>query len=104
MPTFELLALFLIVTGIWLWMDSLKARDAGMAASRAACQAEQAQLLDDSVAIRSLALARDSAGQLRIKRTYGFEYSDTGDNRRQGWVTLVGTEVLALYLMPRLVH
>ena len=103
MPTFELVSLLLIATLVWFWLDSLNAREAGMEASRAACNAEGAQLLVDSVAIRSTGLARDDDGQVRIKRTYGFEYSDTGNNRRNGSVTLLGRRVIALYIAPHVV-
>lgn len=103
MPTFEIVALLLIVSLVWFWLDSLKAREAGIEASRAACMSDGSQLLDDTVAIRSTWLARDADGQMRIKRTYGFEYSDTGDNRRQGSVTLLGQRVIALYIAPHIV-
>ncbi|WP_018410852.1 DUF3301 domain-containing protein [Methyloversatilis thermotolerans] len=103
MPTFELVSLAFIVSLIWFWLDSLNAREAGMEASRAACRSEGAQLLDDTVAIRSTSFARDEDGQMRIKRTYAFEYSDTGNNRRQGSVTLLGKRVIALYIAPHIV-
>ena len=103
MPTFELVSLLLIGALIWFWLDSLNAREAGMEASRAACNAEGTQLLDDTVAIRSTSLARDEEGQMRIKRTYAFEYSDTGNNRRHGSVTLLGRRVIALYIAPPVV-
>lgn len=100
MPLFELTALLIIGGLVWLWLDSLSAREIGMEASRAACTADGVQLLDDSVAIRSAWFARDDNGQMRIKRTYGFEYSNDGTNRRQGSVTLIGKQVIALYIAP----
>lgn len=103
MPTFEIVSLLLIAALVWFWLDSLNAREDGMEASRAACSAEGTQLLDDTVAIRSTWLARDDDGQVRIKRTYGFEYSDTGNNRRNGSVTLLGRRVIALYIAPHVV-
>lgn len=103
MPVFELTSMLLIGGLVWLWLDSLGAREVGMEAGRAACQAEGAQLLDDSVAIKSAWLARDDNGQLRIRRTYGFEYSDNGNNRRQGFVTLIGRHVITLYIVPHVV-
>ena len=42
--------------------------------------------------------ARDDDGRLRLRRVYHFEYSDTGDNRRQGHVTLLGSDLLMLHL------
>ncbi len=100
MPVFEIASLVLICGLVWLWLDSLSAREIGMEASRAACNADGAQLLDDSVAIRSAGLARDDNGQMRIQRTYGFEYSNDGNNRRNGSVTLIGKRVVALYIAP----
>jgi hypothetical protein len=32
-------------------------------------------------------------GRLTLRRIYAFDYSDTGDNRRSGTVTVVGNEV-----------
>lgn len=98
----DLLGLLLLGAGLWLWFDSLKAREAGMVASRAACRAEGLLFLDDTVAISSLWPARNDVGQLRLRRVYVFEYSDTGDNRRKGSVVLLGAEVIALSLgQPR---
>lgn len=73
-----------------------------MREARAACAAENLLLLDDTVAVRSLRPVRDDAGRLRLQRVYDFEYSDTGDNRRRGSVTLLGDEVVMLSLFARL--
>ena len=85
---------------LWLWFDSLKAREACMRESRAACAAEGLLLLDDTVAISAGRPARDGEGRLRLRRVYAFEYSDTGNNRRKGAVTLIGDRVITLYLEP----
>lgn len=96
MPVLEIVS-FLVLGGLaWLWFDSLKARDAGIDAARAACAAEGLQFLDDTVAIASLKLARNDDGQLLLRRAYEFEYSDTGDNRRRGSVVLLGQHVTIL--------
>jgi hypothetical protein len=93
---FESIGLILLAATLWLWLDSLKARDAGMQAARAACAAERCLFLDDTVAIESLWPARDDEGRLRLRRVYGFEYSDNGNNRRPGSVTLIGATVIAV--------
>ena len=72
-----------------------------MRAARAACAAEQLLLLDDTVALGALRPERDEAGTLRLRRVYDFEYSDTGDNRRRGSVTLLGDQLVMLYIGPR---
>jgi len=102
MELLELLVLALLGAAVWLWLDSLKAREIGVKAAQAACADEGLQFLDDTVAIRSLRLIRDDDGRLRLRRVYGFEYSDTGDNRRPGTITLLGQRVELLHVRPQL--
>lgn len=97
----EIVGLLALALGLWLWFDSLKSREAGMRASRAACEAEGLLFLDDTVWMKSMRPVRDEDGRLRLRRIYNFEYSDTGNNRRQGAVTVIGDEVVMLYLGPR---
>jgi len=98
----EIIALALLAAGAWLWLDTLKAREAGVRAAQLACAEEGWQFLDETVVGRSFRPARDDAGQLRLRRVYAFEYSDTGDNRCAGSVTLLGSEVEFLQLRPHL--
>jgi len=92
----EWLGLIVLSALGWLWMDSLKAREIGIAAARAACQAEGWQLLDETVSIAKLSLARNEDGRMLLRRAYDFEYSDTGDNRVKGGVVMLGHRVLVL--------
>ena len=102
MPLFESLSIALVGALAWFWLDSLKAREAGIREAREACVADGLQLLDDTVAGRGLRLVRADDGRLRLQRVFVFEYSDTGDNRRQGSVTLLGHDVVLIHLRPRL--
>jgi hypothetical protein len=54
--------------------------------------------LDDTVALQSVWPVRDTEGRLKLRRIYGFEYSDTGHDRRKGTLTLIGGNVLSLDL------
>ena len=98
----EILFLFLIAFAVWFWLDSLKAREIGLLAARNACRAENLQFLDETVAGNSLRPARDEAGRLKLRRVYTFEYSDTGNDRRTGTVTMLGHDVEYLHLRPHL--
>jgi hypothetical protein len=102
MELLELTALLLMAAAVWVWLDSLGAREVGIRAAQSACAEEGLQFLDDTVAIRSLKLARDDEGRLRLRRVYVFEYSDTGDNRRAGSVTMLGHSVEFLHVRPQL--
>lgn len=103
MPTFEYLGLSLIALFAWYWFSGLKAREAAVQAARTACDREGLLLLDETVALDRLRPVRDSTGQLRLRRSYDFEYSDTGNNRRRGSVVLLGGEVVFLNVGLRLV-
>ncbi len=84
----------------WLWLDAMRAREAATALGKRLCAAEDLQFLDDTVAIAGLGLGRNGHGHLAIRRTYRFEFSDTGDNRRSGSITMLGAWVEATYLEP----
>jgi len=101
MDLLELLGLLLLAAVGWLWFDSLKAREAAVAAAKAACVSEDLLLLDDTVAIARLRFARDGEGVLRIRRVYGFEYSDTGNDRHSGSVVMLGSRVLVINIKLR---
>ncbi len=102
MDLYELMALVLLAGGVWQWLDTLKAREVGVRAAQLACAEEGLQFLDETVVGRSDRMARDEQGQLKLRRVYAFEYSDNGDNRRSGSVTLLGATVEFLHIRPQL--
>lgn len=94
----ELMALLATGAAGWFVWDSLQAREAANAAIRPACSAAGFLFLDDTVALHRVRPARDDDGRLRVGRIYRFDYSDTGDNRRRGFVALLGARVLRVDL------
>jgi hypothetical protein len=96
----EAAAIAVIAAGIFLWLDSLRARERAVQAGRAACERYALQFLDDTVSFTRIRLRRDQDGQLKIARTYTFEFSDTGNNRRHGAIVMLGGELQDLQLEP----
>jgi hypothetical protein len=96
----EGIALFLIIAGMLFWVDSLRARERAVSAGRNACERYELQFLDDTVSFTRVRLARDDGGPVKIRRTYTFEFSDTGNNRRQGAIVMLGGEVADLHMEP----
>lgn len=98
----ESLSLLLLIAAIaWLWHDGLGAREVAVAAAAAACRRESLQFLDDTVAQRGLRLVRNDAGRLVLQRAFGFEFSETGDDRQPGLVILHGREIVLLQTATR---
>jgi hypothetical protein len=100
MTFLEVVAVLAAAGALALLWTSLRAREAANAAMRAACRAEGLLFLDDTVALESMRPARDREGRMALRRVYGFEYSDTGDNRRKGSVTMLGSRILAVDMGP----
>ena len=96
----ETAAIVLIIAGIAFWVDSLRARERALAAGRGACERYGVQLLDETVQFAKLRLARDDEGRLHLRRTYTFEFSDTGDNRRHGAIVMLGADLQDMQLEP----
>lgn len=97
----ELTTLALFIAGGWFWVDSMRAREAAVDAGRRACAAEQVQLLDWTVALKQIRIGRDGNGRVQLRRSYEFEYSDNGDNRLKGGLTLLGDRLLTVHLDSR---
>jgi hypothetical protein len=94
MSLIELLAVLALGGAVWFWVNSLKARETGIAAARRACLREAVQLLDETVVGRGLRLVRDEDGRVVLRRAFEFEYSVSGDDRHVGSVVLEGREVV----------
>lgn len=100
MDMMDLLLLLSLAALGWFWFDSLRALEVARNAGKRACNSAGVQFLDDTVAGIALALGRDESGHRRLRRTYRFEFSDTGDNRLEGRLVLLGARVESVTLEP----
>jgi hypothetical protein len=76
-----LLALLSLGLLVWFWADSLRAREHALRACALSCQRINMQLLDETVALRRLGVARR------------FEYTLDGTQRLRGSVIMRGRSV-----------
>jgi hypothetical protein len=90
----DLLFVLVLLALLAFWWDSLGARQVARLAGRRACEREEAQFLDDTVAVSRIRLQRDGRGRLVFYRQYRFEYSRSGEERLWGQVDLLGKQVL----------
>lgn len=100
----ESITLLMLVALVWLWFDSMRARERALASGKRACARDGLMFLDETVECVGLGLARDDSGHVALRRTYGFEFSDTGNNRRSGSIVMLGGEVESLYTEPYLIQ
>lgn len=92
----SLITLALLGLGAWFWLDSMRAREIACGISRETCERLGVQFLDDTVALQRLRAARNRAGHLRLLRTYQFDYTDTGEQRNKGTISLLGIDLVRL--------
>lgn len=88
------------ILGGWLLYEALRAREAAIRITKQACKQNGLQLLDDTVHGVRLRFARDHEGVVRLRRTFEFDFSDDGVNRRSGSVVMLGARVESLQLEP----
>lgn len=100
MDTWSLLALMLLAAFGWHWLHGIRILELAREAGRRACEREGLQFLDDTVAGTSMALARDDNGRRILCRTYRFEFSETGNSRREGEIVMLGERVESITLEP----
>lgn len=85
---------------IWFWLHSLRILELAREAGRRACTRAEVQFLDDTVASTRLQWARDPQGRRIMRRIYGFEFTETGNNRRRGEVVMLGERIESVTLEP----
>jgi len=90
-----LLAVPLALIGLW-WTGS-RVRELAVAHARRACETRGVQFLDQSVALSRLRLARDERGAMVLRRDYAFEFTDHGEHRDRGTVTMSGQRLVRVH-------
>ncbi|MDQ3259937.1 MAG: DUF3301 domain-containing protein [Burkholderiales bacterium] len=100
----QLFFIFLIAMLIWFWHDTMQAREHAIVIGKRHCQNDGLQLLDETVSLSSMKLRRNDDGQMMFRRVYEFEFSDNGDNRRLGSITLLGRHAESIQLEPHLMQ
>lgn len=105
MDTIIVLLLLLLAALGWFWFDSLRALEIARNAGRQICSNANVQFLDDTVASVALALARDKSGRRVLRRTYRFEFSETGNTRLEGRLVMLGDRIESVTMEPyRILH
>lgn len=95
----ELWLVLLIAAGAVWWWQANQALEQARRAGRQACRRAGVQFLDDSV-VRTRVRPAWSAGGLRLRRRYMFEFATRGDRRYSGWICTLGRRVTEVRMEP----
>lgn len=102
MAWFEIISAVILGGLFWLWFDSTRVHEIAVARARSQCHMSEVQFLDHTVCLAKITLARDEDGRLTLRRTYTFEYSESGNDRQPGSIFMLGRVVQCLNFSPRL--
>lgn len=100
MDLISIVFLLLLAALGWYWSDSLRALEIARKAGKRACDEANVQFLDDTVASIALALVRDDNGRRVLRRTYRFEFSETGNSRLEGSLVVLGNRIESVTMEP----
>lgn len=100
MDLISIIFLLLLAALGWYWSDSLRALEIARRAGKRACDEAGVQFLDDTVASIALALVRDESGRRVLRRTYRFEFSETGNSRLEGSLVVLGSRIESVTMEP----
>ena len=100
MDFLNLLGLLALVALGWFWLSSIRVLEIARNAGKQACINAGVQFLDDTVASNRLATARNPSGRRVLRRTYRFEFSETGNSRIEGQVIMLGDRVDSVTMAP----
>lgn len=96
----EIAGLLAAAAVAWFVLDSLRARERAVVLGRQACERGDVLFLDDTVQCVRTRFGRDEDGRFAVRRHYVFEFSETGNNRRQGSIVMLGPRLESLEMEP----
>ena len=86
----------------WYWLNSIHVLDIARKAGRSACDKAGVQFLDDTVESTRIRIARDHSGRRSLRRTYRFEFTETGNTRIEGEIVVLGDTIESVTMDPYL--
>ncbi len=90
----------LLILGVfaWMWWIDRGIKQMAFGYAKKHCEQADVQLLDDNISLSSMKIKRDKSGRLRLRRTFTFEFTSTGERRYLGYLELLGSKVISIEL------
>ena len=88
----------------WYSLQVARLKELCVKAVNRRCEEQGVQLLDSTVVLHKLSIARDPNGWLRLRRIYSFEFTATGEDRNNGLVSVLGNRLEMIELAPHRIH
>ena len=88
MELIHIVYLVIALLGARFWWQTMQARERAEKLARIACQRENVQLLDGTVALKKFSYEKDQHGRRLFLRYFNFSFSTTGADRHTGTIAM----------------
>lgn len=92
------LTILLLLGLLWFWWDSRGVAERAINAARSRCEQNGLTFLNDTVAWKKIRLRRNRQGRMQLQRTYFFEFASDMQQRYQGEVEMLGSQLIRVSL------
>lgn len=96
----DLILIALLLGAYLYWFNGQQVKEVALKAVRTHCLNMEVQMLDEYVALSGIRLKRDQSGKIRLRRTFLFEFSSTGNERYNGVCIMLGQRVESIQMEP----
>lgn len=96
----DIVIILALGVAVYWWWRAYAVKEMVLRIVRKHCKEMDVQLLDDSVVLRGFWFKRDAENALRVRRSYEFEFTSTGDERYHGSAVVLGLRLEAIQLEP----
>ena len=96
----HMMGIMLMVVGFFYWQNAQKVKEIAWQATQRRCEQLELQRLDGYIALFKIRLQYYKPYQWRIVRYYQFEFSAIGDDRYQGVIVMLASQVESIQLEP----
>lgn len=90
----------LLVAAGWYWWKARARKEMAYRVVKQHCEKNAVEILDESLVLTSIGMAKNNRGFWKIRRSYRFEFSTTGEYRYYGTVQVLGSKVISIELAP----
>lgn len=95
----DIVILLVLATAVYSWWQNTSIREQALIQAKQHCESLNLQLLEDSVAGSGWKPVWQN-GQIKIQRTYKFEFSSSGIARYTGKISYIGNQKIEIWLSP----
>ena len=90
----EILIIFILAILVWFWFDSIKVIERARSVGAKMCLKNHVQFLDDTVHQSKFSIGKNTHGQIKIIRTYEFEFTNNEYQRYKGELVFAGYQLI----------